>query len=287
MVLVFLSSNGFSQATDTLSKFEKFDKLSYTANVQYIDGDYKNALHNFNEAIKVVPDDSPDIYCKAAAAALQLKEDEEAKRLIIKSIKTTNATLYFFKNFDGFNAFREHKLFDEIEKEYPKYQAEFFKNVENPEIYIELQQMIKGERAIKKTDGSYHDRQPIDRLIEITKQFGWQELGWSILWQERGTYGQNNEIWNFFKPYIDNEIKYGKVRKSFWAIFDDAASIDENKTQLYGLFWSQLDEFPIMDIKNVDKRLKSVGLPPLWYMKKVVGVKLPEDYEGSPETSEL
>lgn len=286
-VLVFLSSKCYSQATDTLSKFEKFDKLSYTANVQYIDGAYRNALHNFNEAIKVVPDDSPDIYFKAAAAALQLKEDEEAKRLIIKSIKTTNATLYFFKNFDGFNAFRENKLFDEIEKEYPKYQAEFFKNLENPEIYIELQQMIKGERAIKKTDGSYHDRQPIYRLIEITKQFGWQELGWSILWQERGTYGQNNEIWNFFKPYIDNEIKYGKVRKSFWAIFDDAASIDENKTQLYGLFWSQLDEFPIIDIKNVDKRLKSVGLPPLWYMKKVVGVKLPEDYKGSPETSEL
>lgn len=285
--IVFSSILGFSQITANLSKFENFDKFRYTADVYFIDGDYKNALNNFNEAIKLIPDDSPDIYFKAAAAALHLNEYEEAKRLIIESIKTTNATLFFLKNYDGFNAFRENKLFHEIEKEYSNYQEEFFKNLENPEIYHEIQRMVKGESAIRKADESYHDLQPIYRLIEITKQYGWQENGWSILWQESGTYGQKNEIWNFFKPYIDNEIKYGKIRKSFWVIFDDAASIDKNNMQLYGWFWSQLDEFPIIDIKNVDKRRKSIGLPPLWYMEKVVGVKLPEGYEGSPETCGL
>ena len=292
-VFIFLTllifKQGFSQSTDTISIFEKYDKLIYTAKINYVDKDFKNALYNFKKALKIIPNDSPEIYFNAAVAALNVKDYEEAKHLIIESIRIKNASFYYFCNYDEFDPFRDNKLFEEIEHNYPIYQAEFFKNLENPEIYCELEPFSKNNSLVNKINNTYCDKKTanIYRLIEITKMYGWQEMGWHILWEQRGTYGENNEIWNFFKPFINSEIKVGKIRKSFWALFDEDAQISNHQTQIYGLFWNQLDEYPIIDIENVDKRLKKVGLPPLWYMRKVLGVKLPEAYKGNPETSSL
>lgn len=279
----------FSQSIDNKSKFEKYDKLTYTAKIHSVDKDYKNELYYLKEALKIIPDDLPDVYFSAATAALHLEDYEEAKRLIIESIKQTNASKDYFLRFSEFDPFRSNKIFAEIEKDYPIYQDYFFKHLEHPEIYHELDQMLKGDQDIRKTGGGYSDVDTanIDRLIEITKQYGWQEKGWLILWHQRGTYGEDNYVWNFFKPYIDDQITKGNIRKNFWAMFDEQAHMMKTQTQIYGLYWSQLDEYPIIDIENVDKRLKEAGLPPLWYMRKVLGVKLPEEYKGTPETSGL
>ena len=279
----------FSQTQEVVSKFEKYDKLIWTAKIHYVDKDFKNALHNYKDALKIIPNDSPDVYFYAAAAALNLKNFEEAKRLIIESIKQKNASKKYFLGFPDFDPFRENKIFAEIENDYPIYQDVFFKNLENLEIYNELDQMLKGDQAIRKTGGGYFavDTANIDRLIEISKKYGWQEKGWLILWHQRATYGEDNYVWNFFKPFIDEEINKGNVRKWFWAMFDDDASIANKQQQIYGLYYTQLDDYPIIDIENVDKRLKSVGLPPLWYMNKILGVKLPEGYKGTPENSSL
>lgn len=287
--ILFLHQYSFSQSFDVVSKFEKYDKLTRTAKIHSVDKDYKNELYYLKEALKIIPNDSPDVYFHAAAAALHLEDYQEAKTLITESIKQTNASKDYFLRFSGFDPFRSDKLFAEIEKDYQIYQDYFFTHLEHPEIYHELDQMIKSDQEIRKTGGGYSDVDTanIDRLIEITKQYGWQEKGWLILWHQRGTYGQDNYVWNFFKPFIDDQIKKGNIKKWFWAMFDEDAHMMKNKTQIYGLYWNQLDEYPIIDIENVDMRLKEAGLPPLWYMGKVLGVKLPEAYKGTPETSGL
>lgn len=61
----------------------------------------------------------------------------------------------------------------------------------------------------------------VARLIEITKEHGWQERAWIILWHQRGTYGEDNYVWNYFKPLIDKEISEGKLSKNFWSNFDE------------------------------------------------------------------
>ena len=60
----------------------------------------------------------------------------------------------------------------------------------------------------------------VDRLMEITNEYGWQEKAWLILWHQRGTYGEDNYVWNYFKPLIDKEIDEGKISRNFWAPFD-------------------------------------------------------------------
>ena len=60
----------------------------------------------------------------------------------------------------------------------------------------------------------------IDRLMEITKEHGWQERAWLILWHQRGNHDEDNYVWNYFRPLINKEIEEGKISRSFWYAFD-------------------------------------------------------------------
>jgi tetratricopeptide (TPR) repeat protein len=263
------------------SNFEKYDELVWKAMIQYKTKDYKSSLENFKQAFKILPNDSEDDYFYAAAAALNLNNDSEAEKLIIESIELINASKNYFLNFEEFNSFRSKKLFETISNNYEEYQKTFFKNLSHPEIYKEIETLFRKDQEVRNNGNSMieTDEKNINRLIEITKKYGWQKKGWIILWHQRGTYGENNNVWSFFKPYIDQQIKEGKMRKYFWARFEDEKSIQKNGKQLYGEYWSQYTEWPIIDIENVDKRRESVGLPPLWYMNKVYGINLPKEYK--------
>ncbi len=263
------------------SNFEKYDELVWKAMIQYKTKDYKSSLENFKQAFKILPNDSEDDYFYAAAAALNLNNDSEAEKLIIESIELINASKNYFLNFEEFNSFRSKKLFETISNNYEEYQKTFFKNLSHPEIYKEIETLFRKDQEVRNNGNSMieTDEKNINRLIEITKKYGWQKKGWIILWHQRGTYGENNNVWSFFKPYIDQQIKEGKMRKDFWARFEDEKSIQKNGKQLYGEYWSQYTEWPIIDIENVDKRRESVGLPPLWYMNKVYGINLPKEYK--------
>lgn len=84
-------------------------------------------------------------------------------------------------------------LFPKPNKEYQKLQRELMKKV---------------------------DSLNIDRLMEITKEHGWQERAWLILWHQRGNHDEDNYVWNYFRPLINKEIEKGKISRSFWFAFD-------------------------------------------------------------------
>jgi hypothetical protein len=65
------------------------------------------------------------------------------------------------------------------------------------------------------------DKLNIERLMEITKKYGWQERAWLILWHQRGNHDEDNYVWNFFRPIINKEIEEGKLSRSFWKPFDN------------------------------------------------------------------
>jgi tetratricopeptide (TPR) repeat protein len=282
IITFFLLLTVKSMHSQTLSDFEKYDLFAWKAMLQYKAKDYKSALDNFKKAFKIIPNDSENDYFYAAAAALHLNNDKEAEKLIIKSIKLMNTSKDYFLNFEEFTPYRSRKLFKKISNDYEKYKAIFFTNLAHPEIYKEIDSLFIKDQEVRNNGGKMHeiDTNNINRLLEITKEYGWQKKGWILLWHQSGTYGESNGVWDFFKPYIDEQIKNGKMRKDFWARFEDQKSIDKNKKQIYGLYWSQYDEWPIIDIENVDKRRESVGLPPLWYMSKVYGINPPKEYKN-------
>jgi len=264
--------------------FDKYNELEQKAMLEFADKEYEKALSNFDKAIKLKPKKDVSIYFFAAASALNTGNKEKAKALLIASIHNTNASKNYFLNFDKFASFRNEKLFTEIENEYENHVSEFYNQLKHPKIYREVDSLFKIDQRVRKNgnfkgNGKLTDSLNIQRLIEITKAYGWQKKGWLILWHQRGTYGEDNYVWNFFKPYINEQIAKGKMEKDFWTMFEEERSIALNKKQIYGLYWNQFNEYPIHDIENVDKRRVENGLPPLWYMIKVYDIEVPAGYK--------
>lgn len=265
------------------SDFTKYDKLVWKAMLQYQDKEYKKALGKFQDAFAVLPDENATHYFYAAAAALHLGKENEAKELIVQSIIQTKASQNYFSSFKEFNQFRQLDMFEEIGKDYEDYIAEFYNNLEHPDIYREIDSLIEKDQEIRTTTTSKEQFRLVDslniiRLIEITQEYGWQKKGWLILWHQRGSYKEDNYVWNFFLPHINQEIQAGTVRKDFWAMYEDEEAFRNGDPHIYGTYY---DQFPIRDIENVDARRDSIGLPPLWYINKIYGIELPANYEVS------
>lgn len=273
---------------DKKGDFEKYDKYVWSAMLQYKDKDYTKSLENFQKAIEVIPDENVSDYFYAAAAAFHLDKPELAKKLIIESIVQTKTWKEYFLGFGEFYPYREHKLFGEIEKNYDKYIAEFYDNLEHPEIYREVDSLLEVDQKYRQPpidwdEMAKHDSLNINRFMEITKKYGWYDKGWLLLWHHRGSHspfgnGESNYIWDFFKPYIDEQIEKGNIRKDIWARYEDEKSVVHNKEQIYGFYSSQFDEYPVIDVENLDKRRAKYNLPPFWYLNEVYNTSLPKGY---------
>ncbi len=93
------------------------------------------------------------------------------------------------------------------------------------------------------------------RLMEITKKHGWQERAWIILWHQRETYGEDNYVWNYFKPLINKEINDGKLSRDFWSSFEVYKEM--KKLMRKGDFKSiQIDEEPKNQINFKKEKIK-------------------------------
>jgi len=141
------------------------------------------------------------------------------------------------------------KLMDPATKKdtaaYKRYQAILFPKTE--EVYKEYE----------LTAMRYVDSLNIVELIDITKEHGWQEEAWILLWHQRGIYGEGNWVWDYFKPLIDQEISDGKVSPSFWAEFEDIKSIYNIGKSIYGYHPGRVDA------ATVNQNRIKIGLPPL------------------------
>lgn len=285
LLLVILTVGCNSNKVD----YETYDKLVWEAMLDYNQKKYSKALHLFQKAFKIIPNENVSDYFHAAAASLHLNKSDLAKQLIIESIRQTNASKEYFERFSEFNQFRENKLFSEVETDYEDYKSQFLKNLKNPIVHKKLDSLLDKDQQVRNSGLAADERFPIDSmnvvsLIEITKKYGWQERGWLILWHQRGNYKKDDYVWSFFRPYINQGIKNGEIRKEFWARYEEEESVMKNKEQIYGFYTNQFDLYPITDVQNVDKRRKEVGLPPLWYLNEIYGTQLPTDYQSDKKT---
>ncbi|TKD54570.1 hypothetical protein [Flavobacterium sp. ASW18X] len=90
----------------------------------------------------------------------------------------------------------------------------------------------------------------IQRLMEITKEHGWQERAWIILWHQRGNHDEDNYVWNYFRPLINKEIEDGKISRNFWSAFDQFKEMIKNGN--FGTI--TVGEKPKNEIKNENKK---------------------------------
>ena len=264
--------------------FEEYDDSLYSGLIEYKDQDYKSALKHLEEAIEILPNEDEQSYFYAAAAAFHLNQDRTAENLLKSALEKTYVNQDYLNSFEEFSPFREKEIFKKLDENFSKYTETFYSNLEHPEIFKELDSLLDADQKVR-TDGSTSeqmgkvDSTNIARLIEITKEYGWQDKGFLILWHQRGTYNEQNWVWNYFKPFINNEIEEGRIRKSFWAQYEEFENVRKKEYQLYGMYPHNYDMFPLRDPNNVDKRRDSLGLQPLWAMNKIYDWPLPDNYD--------
>lgn len=93
-------------------------------------------------------------------------------------------------------------------------------------------------------------------LMEITKLHGWQPRAWILLWHHRGNHDEDNIFWNYFRPLINQEIKSGNLRPSFWAIFDDFKQYITDGGTIYGTRPGKVNDV-------INEKRKEICLPPI------------------------
>ncbi|WP_400075658.1 hypothetical protein [Winogradskyella sp. R77965] len=115
---------------------------------------------------------------------------------------------------------------------------------------------LKGEyKEYNETVRINADSLNIVELIKITKEHGWNKQAWILLWHQRDTYGKKNWVWDYFKPFINREIEEGRIKPSFWAIFEDLSSIQKTGTSIYGYHPGKVNS------ETVNKMREKIGLP--------------------------
>lgn len=278
----------FSCASEDSSScsFEKYDKFQREAMLSYVDGNYKEALHNFESAFNIINDESENDYFYAAASALRLEDMSKAKKFIVDAIVLNNANKSYFENFEEFDSYRDKEELISVYKNYESYQNKYLEKLKDPSVIKEMDKLIELDQKVRDANFSTEemieqDSLNIRRLIEITKVSGWQDRSWLILWHQRGRHNEDTYPWNYFRPLIDSLIDECEIRADYWAIYEDERLMRTEGFQKYGTYSWNFDSYPVKDVELVDQRRKELGMPPLWYMSKVYQNNLPDGYVSS------
>lgn len=275
----------------------KSQKQIYLAEYYAHQKEDQKALDHYLEAFKInSKTPNSDAYLEAAAIAFKLKNNKTAKELLTQSITKQLAPLDFIKNFKSLIPYKDSKEMKEVLAQYDDLENQYYRELKNPAAYMEIQNLIATDQLIRKEDKVFGklakktDSANITKLIELTKKYGWENRAWVLLWHHRGYTDEEKFVWDFFKPYLENEIKKDNINKDFFVDFEEFENSTSdliNKTNKGSLYTLQTlgnlnYNTTYFDIKNLDKRRKSVGLPPLYFEYFLYGNELPKDYEYNP-----
>ena len=305
LYFLFLSFS-FLFAQTPKENFTLSQNYIYLANLDYHNKNYKLATKRFKEGFKIHRAENSYDILNAAASGFKSGDKKFARKMIVESITKFGAPKDFVTEYEKYTEYEKDQIFEEIKINYDFYINEYYRNLKNPTIYFEVQKLCEKDQNIRNLIIDIQGKITVDKatsrkidlvfsemmnevdsitthsLIEITKLHGYQERSWIILWHQRGQeYKEGkSEFWKFFKPIIENEINAGNLHESFFGRFDDEFETRNGK-QIYGFYSNQVQIHPIVDIENVDKRRKQIGLPPLLYDKLIYGTPLPIEYKLS------
>lgn len=252
----------------------------------------KNSLaqEHLEKAIKYKPHLTPYPYTLIAEIFVKQNKYKKAFFVLRKSIKQTGNDISFFKKNKTLLENLPITYWNKLEKEENTLKGEYYAKYGDIDALVEIEILTEKDQLIRdleylKEDFTenemnnflklYPNNKEINKdciadmhtlqdfrnvldLIEFAKKHGYQKGMWLLLWHQRGSYGEQNFIWDFFKPFINEEIKKGNVSSNFWCIFDDFYSFKNTGKQIYGEF----DQGKV-NKDTVNLMRKKVNLPPL------------------------
>lgn len=285
IILLFFIQKNYSQ-----NVFYAQKNIYLAEYYQKINND-KKALDCYLRAINLSPNsvNSYD-YLNAAALAFKLKKNKKAKNILIKSITNQLAPYNFIDSYENLSEFKNLNEFTDVLDKYSLYEKKYYQNLKNPAAYLTIMNLITKDQLIRENAAVFDtltdkiDEENIKELMMLTEKYGFEPRSWLILWHQRGVYNDESNIyWNFFKNHLKNEIESGNLNKDFFVDFEEFTNKikDINNGSIYTLkglvnLGSGKNYY---DIINLDKRRKSVGLPPLYYEYFINNETLPQEYK--------
>lgn len=252
----------------------------------------KKALDCYLKAIDFNSKINSYDYLNAAAIAFKLNKRNVAKNLLVKSVTKQQAPLDLMKNYKSLKPYQDFKEMKEVLAQYNDLENQYFRELKNPKAYIEIQNLIAKDQLIREKEDIFLelsdkvDSVNITKLKELTIKYGWEDRAWVLLWHHRGSYKEKHFVWDFFKPFLQKEIEKDNINKNFFVAFEEFNNSTSNLQapaiyELGGIGRLSMNQ-TYDDIKNLDQRRKSVGLPPLYFEYFLYGNELPKDYEYNP-----
>lgn len=276
----------------------KSQKQIYLAEYYAHQKDGKNALKHYLEAIKINPKvPISDSYLEAASIAFRLNKNKVAKDLLKQSITRQLAPFEFLRDFKSLQPYKNSVEMQDVLAQYDNLENQYYRELKNPAVYMEIQKLIALDQIVRENDQIFDklaqktDSANITKLIDLTKKFGWESRVWLLLWHHRTSFKENDFVWNFFLPYIEEEIKKDNINKDFLVDFYEFKNgsnhlVTNTKNQALFTLISLGNingNKNYSNITNLDRRRKSVGLPPLYFDHLIYNTELPKDYQYNPE----
>ncbi|MGM1057477.1 MAG: tetratricopeptide repeat protein [Bacteroidota bacterium] len=286
------------------TQYDKHDKLIAEANSLKQEGNYKQAIEKYEQALEILIPSSSTPFFRSAECALKIENIPLADYWIRKGVSVGGAQISYLKSFEGFSEIQKEEFYKKIIADYNSLRQKYFTTINDIDLYFKIEELTSRDQFVRKTglyldgysevdyqnagddfskarkakdsikateskkilfnktDEKYKkttselmkrvDSLNVARLMEITEKHGWQERAWIILWHQRGTYGEDNYIWNYFTPLINKEIEEGKLSRNFWGSFEIFKSMMENGT--FGTI--QVGEKPKNEIKREKDKIK-------------------------------
>lgn len=289
-----------SQDLNNETKYTVSQNYIYLAKLELANNNFPKSHDYFSKAFRYHQAQDSYQILDAAASALHINNEELFSKYVTESIVSFKAPLDFILEYDKFKSFKNNAFLKSLPDNYDKLLSEYYVNKKDLPALIETYILVEKDQIARQLTTDFEaevkssqtkidkkifnkimekaDKENAEKLISITKKYGYQDYGWLILWHHRTTFNdQNDPFWQYFKSVINDEIKKGNLHKSYLATFADVNKSIWDQKQVYGTLF----QFPIDNVKDVDTLRESVGLPPLLYDNIVYGKPLPDDYKLS------
>lgn len=296
LILFLQIVNG--QDLDAESKFTVSQNYVYLAKLELTSKNFPKANEYFSKAFKL--HDALDSYqvLDAAASALQVNNQELFKKYVTESITQYKAPLDFILEYDKFANYKNNEFLKSLPADYERLLNQYYTNKKDLAAFIEVSVLVEKDQIARQLINDFRDElkssqakinkeafdkvmkkaddENAQKLIDLTKKYGFQDYSWLILWHHRISFNDENDtFWQYFKPVIKEEIKKGNLHRSYLASFADVNETIWKEKQIYGTLF----QYPIANVKDVDRLRDSVGLPPLLYDQIIFGKPLPDEYK--------
>ncbi len=246
---------------EQLNKFDTYLFHLRNAEDLYYSSDFKKALKEYEIALDYKNDNQEVSFIFFEKADCYFKLNKEKKAIVeLRNAIIYCATKEQFENGYVIGDSLAAKSWEKIKDNYIDLRRKYYGQLKNPDVYLEVENLMAidqfGRRFSSFEDEIDNDN--ITKFIEIVKEHGWQQNGWVLLWHHRDTYKQDNEVWNFFLPFFENEIKIGNLPKSYLAWFEDYTSWEKTGFTIYGAFPAGK-----VNKETVNVKRKEINLKPL------------------------